>query len=74
MTEKYDNRAHRLVAGRLFEISTLSGAQATRAAREVLHTLAADGYVLARWTPTGPDGQRELRKADDPPNAHAWEQ
>jgi hypothetical protein len=49
-----DDRAHRLVMNRLSEVTLLTGEQCRRVARDVLHTLAADGFVLARRQPASP--------------------
>jgi len=69
--EKYDDRAHRLASGRLFELSGLPEKQCTELAREALHTLAADGIVLARWR-SDEDGWRRLYRAEDPAGPPAW--
>lgn len=68
---EYDSRAHRLVSGRLLEIAMMSEKESESVARQVLHTLTADGYVLARIdydAQPGADGYRPVKRADDP----AW--
>lgn len=43
-----DDRAHRLVANRLSEVTLFVESECREVARMVLHTLAADGFVLGR--------------------------
>lgn len=43
-----DDRAHRLVANRLSEVTLFVESECREVARMVLHTLEADGFVLGR--------------------------
>lgn len=55
-----DDRAHRLVANRLSEVTLFVESECNEVARMVLNTLAKDGFVLGRRQPeagTGSDVQ-----------------